>query len=132
MQSHLQRERLAAAGETVAYLSHYIKNILQGMRSGADIVERGLEKRDLAATAQGWHIVERNLDRSYHLMLNMLAFSKQREPRFEALQVNRIVEEVVALRPEAGRRQAHRAARRPGRTRPARSGSTTTAYTRWS
>jgi signal transduction histidine kinase len=97
VQSHLQRERLAAAGETVAYLSHYIKNILQGMRGGADIVERGLENRDLATTGQGWRIVERNLDRSYHLMLNMLAFSKPREPRFELLQVNRIVEEVVEL-----------------------------------
>lgn len=97
VQSHLQRERLAAAGETVAYLSHYIKNILQGMRSGAEVVERGLEHRDLATATQGWRIVERNLDRSYNLMLNMLAFSKEREPRFEVLQVNRIVEEVVAL-----------------------------------
>ena len=97
VQSHLERERLAAAGETVAYLSHYIKNILQGMRSGADVLERGLEKRDLATTGQGWRIVERNLDRSYNLMLNMLAFSKQREPRFELLQLNRIAEEVVEL-----------------------------------
>lgn len=93
----VQRERLAAAGETVAYLSHYIKNILQGMRSGADIVTRGLGRKDLAVAAQGWGIVERNLDRSYNLMLNMLAFSKQREPRLEMLQVNKIAEEVVAL-----------------------------------
>lgn len=97
VQSHLERERLAAAGETVAYLSHYIKNILQGMRAGADVVQRGLDRRDLATAAQGWRIVERNLDRSYSLMLNMLAISKDREPRFEPLQVNRIVEEVVRL-----------------------------------
>ncbi len=97
VQSHLEQERLAAAGETVAYVSHYIKNVLQGMRGGADILERGLEKHDLEVTAQGWRIVERNLDRSYNLMLNMLAFSKQREPRVEMLQVNRVVEEVVAL-----------------------------------
>lgn len=97
VQQALQRERLAATGETVAYLSHYIKNILQGMRSGADIVTRGLERRDLSTASQGWGIVERNLDRSYNLMLNMLAFSKQREPRLEMLQINRIVEEVVAL-----------------------------------
>src|SRR6185436_13957632 len=93
----LERERLAAAGETVAYLSHYIKNILQGMRSGAEVLQRGLDRRDFAVTGQGWQIVERNLDRSYNLMLNMLAFSKQREPRLEMLQVNRIIEEVVAL-----------------------------------
>jgi signal transduction histidine kinase/pSer/pThr/pTyr-binding forkhead associated (FHA) protein len=95
--SQVQRERLAAVGETIAQLSHYVKNILQGMRSGAEVVERGLDRRDLLTTAQGWRIVERNLDRSYNLMLNMLAFSKPREPRFEALQLNRIVEEVVAL-----------------------------------
>ncbi len=97
LRSHLERERLAAAGETVAYLSHYIKNILQGMRSGADVVQRGLDKEDLATTGKGWRIVERNLDRSYNLMLNMLAFSKKREPRMEMLQVNRIVEEAVGL-----------------------------------
>jgi signal transduction histidine kinase len=97
VQSHLEQERLAAAGETVAYLSHYIKNILQGMRSGAEVVERGLSKRDLATATQGWRIVDRNLERSYNLMLNMLAFSKQREPRLELLQLNRIVEEVVEL-----------------------------------
>ncbi|MCK4340203.1 MAG: FHA domain-containing protein [Phycisphaerae bacterium] len=97
VQSHLRQERMAAAGETVAYLSHYIKNLLQGMLSGADILERGLDKRDLTLTGQGWNIVERNLDRSYNLMMNMLAFSKPREPRLEHLQLNRIVEEVVTL-----------------------------------
>lgn len=97
VQAHLQRERLAAAGETVAYLAHYIKNILQGMRSGAEVVERGLARGDLSTTAQGWRVVERNLERSYNLMLNMLAFSKDRTPRLEPLQLNRIIEDVVAL-----------------------------------
>ncbi len=97
VQANLQRERLAAAGEALAYLSHYIKNVLQGMRSGADLVNRGLAQEDLPLAAQGWRIVERNLDRSYNLMLNMLAFSKPREPRLEPLQLNRIVEEVVEL-----------------------------------
>ena len=97
VQQHMQQERLAAAGETVAYLSHYIKNLLQGMRSGADIVQRGLEKRDILMTAQGWRIVEKNLDRSYNLMLNMLAFSKPREPRLEPVQLNRIVDDVHEL-----------------------------------
>ncbi len=97
VQQHMQRERLAAAGETVAYLSHYIKNLLQGMRSGADILQRGLDKRELPTVTQGWQIVERNLDRSYNLMLNMLAFSKQREPRLEPVQVNRVVDDVIGL-----------------------------------
>lgn len=97
VQSQLERERLAAAGETVAYLSHYIKNILQGMRSGADIVDKGLNRRDIVLTASGWRIVEKNLERSYNLMLNMLAFSKEREPRLQTMQLNKIVEEAVEL-----------------------------------
>ncbi|MCG3126829.1 MAG: Adaptive-response sensory-kinase SasA [Phycisphaerae bacterium] len=97
VQAQVQRERLAAAGETVAYLSHSIKNILQGMRAGADVVTRGIEKRDFAITTQGWQIVDRNLDKCFRLMLNMLAFSKEREPRMEMLQLNTIVHDAVGL-----------------------------------
>ncbi|PCI06892.1 hypothetical protein COB72_11255 [bacterium] len=57
---HLKRvnsERMAAIGETVASLSHSIKNILQGLRGGADVVEIGLHKNDLAIAQNGWGIV---------------------------------------------------------------------------
>ncbi len=97
VQAEVQRERLAAAGETVAYLSHYIKNILQGMQSGSDVLVRGLDRRDFAVTTQGWQIVNRNVDKAYRLMLNMLAFSKEREPRLEMLQLNKIVQDAVGL-----------------------------------
>ncbi len=40
-QQGLQAERLAAVGETTAALSHSIKNILQALRGGADVVEMG-------------------------------------------------------------------------------------------
>lgn len=95
--AQLERERLAAVGETVAYLSHSIKNILQGMRAGSDVTRRGLEKRDLTIAEQGWRILDRNLDKCYALMLNMLAFSKTREPHLESMQANRIVADVLEL-----------------------------------
>jgi two-component system NtrC family sensor kinase len=97
VQSHLERERLAAAGETIAYLSHSIKNILQGMRAGGDVVQRGLDRRDFATTTKGWRILDHNLDKVYTLMTNMLAFSKQREPQLEPLLVQKIVADVVEL-----------------------------------
>lgn len=97
VQLQLERERLAAAGETVAYLSHAIKNILQGMRAGGDLVQRGLDHTDFALTTKGWRILDRNLDKVYTLMINMLAFSKQREPQLESLFVRKIVEDVVEL-----------------------------------
>ncbi len=93
----MQQERLAAAGETVAYLSHHIKNILQGMRSGADLLELGLSKRREDQIRQGWGIVHRNLDKVFDLTMNMLAFSKERQPRLEYVQLNHLVNEAVEM-----------------------------------
>ena len=97
VQMQLERERLAATGETVAYLSHSIKNILQGMRAGGDLVQRGLDHEDFGVTTKGWGILDRNLDKVYTLMINMLAFSKQREPQLEIMDANKIVRDVLDL-----------------------------------
>ena len=44
-QAMVQAERLAAVGQTIAALSHHIKNILQGLRSGSDILEHGPQRQ---------------------------------------------------------------------------------------
>lgn len=71
-------ERLAAMGEATAALSHSIKNILQGMRGGADAIELALDRDRVDLARQGWAILARNLDRILALSLNMLAYSKER------------------------------------------------------
>lgn len=93
----LQTERLAAIGETVASLSHSIKNILQGMRGGADVVELGFKKDDLKVAKGGWGILKRNLDRIMGLTLNMLAFSRQRKPEYELTKVSALLEDCAGL-----------------------------------
>lgn len=97
VQQQMQTARLAATGETVAYLSHYIKNILQGIQSGADLVDLGLNKQNLGTVRQGWGIVQRNLGRILQLTMNMLAFSKKREPKLTPNNLNRIVADAVSL-----------------------------------
>ncbi len=94
---NLQRERLAAIGETVANLSHSIKNMLQGLRGGADLVEMGLRKEDLKLAAGGWPILQRNLSRIISLTTNMLAFSRQRRVEVELLPLGPLVEDCVQL-----------------------------------
>lgn len=93
----LERERLAAVGETVASLSHSIRNILQGLRGGADVVELGLRKDSMSVMRNGWDIVARNLERIYGLTMNMLAYSKQRKPELEMTGLNNLIEEVVQM-----------------------------------
>lgn len=93
----MRRERLAAMGETVANLSHSIKNILQGLRGGADAVELALRRDDVAAAREGWPIVSRNLDRILSLTLNMLAWGKPRELDIELVVVEPLLREVAEL-----------------------------------
>ncbi len=96
-ESRVRTERLAASGEAVAYLSHYIRNILQGMQGGADVVELGIKKRSLETAESGWGLVRRNLDRILILTMNMLTFSKQRQPCIELAQINKIITDVISL-----------------------------------
>ena len=95
--SGVRAERLAATGETVAYLSHHIKNILQGLRGGGDVVEMALKSANTDTAQKGWGIVSRNLDRIYNLTMNMLAFSKQREPQLEEIDLNALIRDVLDL-----------------------------------
>jgi len=76
----VQSERLAAIGQTIATLSHHIKNILQGIRGGSYLVEMGLDNDDVAILQKGWDIVRRNQNKISSLVMDMLSFSKEREP----------------------------------------------------
>jgi signal transduction histidine kinase len=96
-EASVQAERLAATGETVAALSHHVKNMLQALGAGAELVEGGLKRENLAKAKDAWPIVQRNLGKINDLILNMLAFSKQREPRLENVNINRVVEECLEL-----------------------------------
>ena len=76
----VQSERLAGVGQTIATLSHHIKNILQGIRGGSYLVEMGLENDDAGVLRKGWDIVARNQNKISSLVMDMLSFSKEREP----------------------------------------------------
>ncbi len=90
-------ERLAAVGQTIASLSHDIKNILQGVRGGSYLIDMGLNEGKEDLIRKGWTIVERNQDRIYGLVMDMLTYSKGRQPTLAAADLNRVVEEVARL-----------------------------------
>ena len=93
----VQAERLAAVGQTVAVLSHHIKNILQGIRGGSYLIEKGLADANNDMVANGWRIVEKNQHRISDLVLDMLTFSKEREPNLALADINAVVADVVEL-----------------------------------
>jgi signal transduction histidine kinase len=93
----IQAERLAAVGQTIATLSHHIKNILQGIRGGSYLIDLGLNDKDDSIVRRGWTIVEKNQTKIYNLVMDMLSFSKDRAPALEAADLNQTVGDVVEL-----------------------------------
>ena len=102
----LEQERLASVGQTVASISHAIKNILQGLRGGASAIELAIDRGDLELAREGWPILSRNLDRIYDLTFNMLTFARSRGIQPEQQHLMPLLEEVVSLiQPLAERRR---------------------------
>ena len=90
-------ERLAAVGQTIATLSHHIKNILQGIRGGSYLIEMGLTEHDESVVGKGWKIVEKNQNKISALVMDMLTFSKDREPDLTTANLNDVVGDVIEL-----------------------------------
>jgi len=97
MANQVQQERLAAVGQAIASLSHYTKNILQGIQGGSHAIENGLTRVDVGAVGQGWDIVRRNLHRINNLVLDMLSYSRQAPPNLVKTSVNAVIHEVAEL-----------------------------------
>ncbi|MBC8115916.1 MAG: GAF domain-containing protein [Candidatus Saccharimonas sp.] len=96
-QAFVKAERLAAMGQTIATLSHHIKNILQGVRGGSYLIDMGLNDHNEELVRKGWHVVEKNQNKIYHLVMDMLTFSKERQPALVPAQLNETVSDVVEL-----------------------------------
>jgi signal transduction histidine kinase len=97
MASQVQQERLAAVGQAIASLSHYIKNLLQGIQGGSHVVESGIKRQEMDTVGKGWEVVGRNLSRINNLVLDMLSYSRQSAPNLVRTSVNAIVREVAEL-----------------------------------
>jgi len=93
----VQAERLAAMGQTIATLSHHIKNILQGISGGSYLIEAGLKSSDNEVVRKGWRIVEKNQERISSLVMDMLTFSKERRPELKQADPCEVVEDVIEL-----------------------------------
>lgn len=102
-EAKVKAERLAAVGTAVAGLGHCIKNILQGMQGGSDLLQYGIEEGNEKTIRQGDSILKRSLTRLNDFMCDMLAYSKPRKPEYEELDPNTVPMEVIQLLQEKAR-----------------------------
>jgi PAS domain S-box-containing protein len=87
----LQRQ-LALMGRAVAGMAHRVKNILMGLEGGIFVVNEGLDSGDQDGIAEGWEMVERNVELVSRIVKDLLYCSKERMPNF---QPNVVPEEIV-------------------------------------
>jgi signal transduction histidine kinase len=98
----VEAERLAAVGQTVAGLSHAIKNITGGLKGGAFVLEKGIELSDQKYLLQGWEMIKGNVDKITNLSLDLLNYAKATDLDVQACDPNQPAQEVIDLmRPRA-------------------------------
>jgi signal transduction histidine kinase len=105
MDDENQYQRVSQAAQTALNLSHGVKNLLQAVKGGIEVVDYAFEIGDIEHAQQGWAILKRNLYRINKLILDMLAFSKERELEFTSCNLNGLVTSAVeSLKAEADSR----------------------------
>jgi two-component system, NtrC family, sensor kinase len=90
-------ERLAAIGQTIAGVAHGIKNILHGFKGGSYLVNLGIDKGDNGKLKKGWDMIQRNIGRTSELVLDLLSYSKEREPEYQPCDPNAIIRDVCEV-----------------------------------
>lgn len=93
----IEAERLAAVGQTVAGLSHAIKNIASGLKGGAFVLEEGIQRDNRKYLLQGWEMIKGNVDKIINLSLDLLDYAKTADVSYQLCNPNRPAHEVVDL-----------------------------------
>lgn len=92
----LQRE-LTFLGQSVATLSHDIKNILEGLQGGAYVVDEALKDHDRELAEKGWSVVKKNIHEMSRLVQNILYSAKKRKPAHEPVAPEEMLMEMVGV-----------------------------------
>ncbi|HBF33022.1 TPA: hypothetical protein DDW35_00525 [Candidatus Sumerlaeota bacterium] len=100
----VESERLAAIGVAVAGISHYIKNILTGIKGTSYLIDLGVSSDDIGVIKEAWPVLQRSTGKISDLVQGMLSYSKKRQPAWEQGNLNSLMQDVFEnqkLRAEA-------------------------------
>jgi signal transduction histidine kinase len=78
-------------------MGHCIKNILAGIKGGAEFVDVAIGKEDWKYVQKGWPLVRRATSRMEDLVLNLLTYSRDpdQKPTMESTDLNKLIEELI-------------------------------------
>lgn len=91
------KNRISNLGQSILNSAHGLKNILNNMDGGAYIVEKGAASKNMKDVEKGWDIIKRNTHRLRDLVLDILLFSRPKQPEFKLSSINKICEDIEEL-----------------------------------
>ncbi len=92
-----ERKELITLGQSIALLSHGIKNILEGLQGGSYVVDEGFKDGDMELARRGWRIVNKNIFDITDVVQNILYSSKNRPLKYEMVSPADLVQDSVQL-----------------------------------
>ena len=84
-------------GQSMAMVSHEIKNILEGLHGGAYVVDTGIKEDDMALARKGWKIVKKNISEISNMTQNILYSAKKGVLKNQRVFPNEIVDRSAGL-----------------------------------
>jgi nitrogen-specific signal transduction histidine kinase/CheY-like chemotaxis protein len=91
------QKELSSLGLAMAFMSHGIKNILEGLQGGSYLVDEGIHDNDMDLVKRGWYMVNNNITDISIMVQNLLHASKKRTLRIEKIPPCDIIDDSVNL-----------------------------------
>jgi signal transduction histidine kinase len=93
----IDQKELATLGQSIALLSHSLKNLLEGLQGGAYVVDEAFKDGDLELARRGWRIVNKNIFGVTDFVKNILYSSKNRPLKYDLVSPGQLARDALAL-----------------------------------
>ena len=91
------QDRLSSLGLMIGSISHSIKGLLTGLDGGMYLLDSGFEKENQDRTKEGWKVVKFMVDRIRKMVLDILFYAKERDMKWEQVDVLSFANEVALV-----------------------------------
>ena len=90
------QDHLSSLGLLIGTLSHGIKGLLTGLDGGMYVLSSGISKNNDVDITEGWRTVKVMVDRIRSMVLNILYYAKERDLKWEYVDVLSFADEVAS------------------------------------